>query len=520
MKTEFGQKRTWQWLILGMLVCVIMVSGLSYKTAAAEDTQANARKVYEYLTGTMGLNSAAACGIMANMDRESGFNADIANPSSGAYGLCQWLSVRFYNLVSFCEERGLNYRTVEGQVRFLHHEVTTISSFQNILPYLKNVSNTAQGAYDAGYYWCRYFEIPSDIYFYPNDRGNHAKTDIWPVYGRVENADKGALTDAACAVSLQFTSYPYTGGLITPSVTVSYSHTTLAKNRDYTVSYASNRNVGTASVTVRGKGDYTGTVKKTFVIRKRPLTDTICRVSLQANVVAYNGKARTPGVTVKFGTVMLKQGTDFTVKYANHVNAGKASVTVTGKGNFQGTVRKTFTIAKGRQNISVGKTTLTYSRAAQDPAITGAEGKITLISSDPSIIAVSGKKLLTKKCGKVQITIRAAASANCLAASKTVVMVVRPEAPVLVSAEKAGTGKARLVITSPSSPDGYQIQFAVGPVFQTAGNLRIIGAAERRTYTFSGLKSGVSWIFRVRSYKEIDGQRCFSSWSSIKTAAL
>lgn len=58
----------------------------SYNTN--EDVAANERDVYNYLTGTMGMNSAAASGVMANMYRESRFYVDITNDYGTAYGLC------------------------------------------------------------------------------------------------------------------------------------------------------------------------------------------------------------------------------------------------------------------------------------------------------------------------------------------------------------------------------------------------------------------------------------------------
>ncbi len=68
-------------------------------------------------------------------------------------------------------------------------------------------------------------------------------------------------------VKLSKTSYKYDGKAKKPSVTVRYCGKKLKKNRDYTVSYANNRKRGTAKVIVRGKGDYSGTITKTFRIR-------------------------------------------------------------------------------------------------------------------------------------------------------------------------------------------------------------------------------------------------------------
>ena len=91
----------------------------SYNTN--EDVAANERDVYNYLTGTMGMNSAAASGVMANMYRESRFYVDITNDYGTAYGLCQWYGDRWTNLQNYCNSNGLDWHTLYGQMRFLEY---------------------------------------------------------------------------------------------------------------------------------------------------------------------------------------------------------------------------------------------------------------------------------------------------------------------------------------------------------------------------------------------------------------
>ena len=82
---------------------------------------------------------------------------------------------------------------------------------------------------------------------------------------------------------------------------------------------------------------------------KKELTSSM--VSLSFESAAYTGKEILPAVTVKDGDKTLTAGTDYTISYENNKNIGLASVTVTGKGNYTGTVNKTFTItapAKGK----------------------------------------------------------------------------------------------------------------------------------------------------------------------------
>lgn len=58
----------------------------------------------------------------------------------------------------------------------------------------------------------------------------------------------------------------YTGKEIEPTVKVKYSGNTLKKGRDYSVSYKNNRKIGTATITIKGKGKYIGSKKVTFKI--------------------------------------------------------------------------------------------------------------------------------------------------------------------------------------------------------------------------------------------------------------
>lgn len=69
------------------------------------------------------------------------------------------------------------------------------------------------------------------------------------------------------SVKLSKTSYKYDGHTKKPSVTVKFGQHKLKKNRDYTITYRNNRRRGTASVIVKGKGLYSGTVTKKFWIR-------------------------------------------------------------------------------------------------------------------------------------------------------------------------------------------------------------------------------------------------------------
>ena len=143
----------------------------------------------------------------------------------------------------------------------------------------------------------------------------------------------------------------YTGTAYEPEVTVTFNGTELALDTDYTVAYTNNVNAGEATVTITGTGaHFKGSVEKHFTITAADLSG--CTFAPIADVT-YNTKAHTPEVTVAISGRTLEADKDYTVSYASNVNAGTATVTVTGRGNFTGSANTTFTIAKADLNLSV-----------------------------------------------------------------------------------------------------------------------------------------------------------------------
>ena len=73
--------------------------------------------------------------------------------------------------------------------------------------------------------------------------------------------------------------YTYKGKAVVPKVKITYKGKELVKDKDYTISCKSNTKIGTASVTITGKGNYTGTVKKTYQITLGTPTVTSAKTS-------------------------------------------------------------------------------------------------------------------------------------------------------------------------------------------------------------------------------------------------
>ena len=173
------------------------------------------------------------------------------------------------------------------------------------------------------------------------------------------------------SVTLSTSTYAYDGKAKKPGVTVKLNGKTLKNGTDYTVSYSNNTKVGTAKVTITGKGNYTGSVSKTYSIKNNFKKATVSGISTKA----FTGKNITQSITVKYNGKTLKNGTDYTVSYSSNKNIGTATVKVTGKGSYTGTITKTFKINPAKQEIQklTAKSKAFFVDWAQKGSATGYE---------------------------------------------------------------------------------------------------------------------------------------------------
>ena len=173
------------------------------------------------------------------------------------------------------------------------------------------------------------------------------------------------------SVTLSTSTYAYDGKAKKPGVTVKLNGKTLKNGTDYTVSYSNNTKVGTAKVTITGKGNYTGSVSKTYSIKNNFKKATVSGISTKA----FTGKNITQSITVKYNGKALKNGTDYTVSYSNNKKIGTATVKIAGKGSYTGTITKTFKINPAKQEIQklTAKSKAFFVDWAQKGSATGYE---------------------------------------------------------------------------------------------------------------------------------------------------
>ena len=158
--------------------------------------------------------------------------------------------------------------------------------------------------------------------------------------------------------------YTYTGDKIIPTVTVWDKTAPLTEKTDYTIAYKNNTNAGKATITVTGKGNYSGKETFTFDITPANMESDVYADTFYVKINAK--KAQKPVPELYYMGTKLKNNKDFTISYSNklgiYAKKGEYTVTLTGKNNFTG--KKTLTLTAVNQipkkpSVNITKATLT-----------------------------------------------------------------------------------------------------------------------------------------------------------------
>lgn len=159
----------------------------------------------------------------------------------------------------------------------------------------------------------------------------------------------------------------------------------------------------------------------------RSIDFSTCTVTLD-NICTYNGRRLEPAVTVKDGDKVLCKGADYSVSYANNIDAGVATVTVTGEDDYNGSITKMFIIQKANQTVSA-KISASEIRIGETMQITArAVNPVSYRSSSEKIATVSNSGIVTGKSGgTATITVIADESRNYKKASRTIRVTVLKE---------------------------------------------------------------------------------------------
>ena len=349
-------------------------------------------------------------------------------------------------------------------------------------------------------------------------------------------------------VRLSYTTSAYTGNNKIPTVTITTTTgKKLVKNIDFITQYTNNVNKGTATVLITGIGDYAGEVVKTFNITARDIKTINPKLSLEYDSIDYDGNEKTPAVTNLTGTISYVSGgktqtkqvtlvkdKDFTVSYKNNTKPGTATVTVTGIGNYAGTLTKTFKI--NAKETKVDKVTGFTSPETTTSSIKLAWNKVDCDGYEITRYSTASKKYVkiadinnadtttytdsgrTSGC-YYKYKIRAYKVVDGVKVyseeSNIVKATAKPQAPAL----KAGTIDSDSISMSWNAigrASGYEVYRKDA----NSEDYKLVKDLNATTYTDKGLAKGTEYSYKVKSYRVVDGVKVYSGDSNSISAKI
>lgn len=208
----------------------------------------------------------------------------------------------------------------------------------------------------------------------------------------------------------------YKGEKIQADVKLYFNGKRLTRKTDYLVkSYSNNLNVGTATGTVTGIGNFTGSRKVEFKISPKNIYSLSYS---EVTTKTYTGTARTPAVTIVDTSLSpdktLTRNTDYTLSYIDNVRVGMAGIIINGTGNYTGSKIMTFKIrpkATALVSLTKGKKKIKVKWKKQTAQLTGYEIQYSTNSKFSGAKKVTvkktiGTKTLTKLKGKKKYYVR------------------------------------------------------------------------------------------------------------------
>lgn len=275
----------------------------------------------------------------------------------------------------------------------------------------------------------------------------------------------------------------------------------MEEGTDYQVTYDGDRvNAGTVKVTVTGIGKYSGTTTGEMVINPVNVKNSQVSATLAADKYQYDGKEKKPGMVMSYQGMSLKEGKDYTLSYSNNVQPGTATVTVTGIGNYTGTLYRSFSIERKPSESTINPT---------KPS----PGTVTKPTAKPS----STTKVTPKPKPKTTPKPKAKPKTKPKAKSKAKA-VKAPANTARLSVRSKAKGKATVSWKAVKGITSYQVQYSNYKNMKKAKTVTL--KSRSKSTTLKKLKRKKKCYVRIRTVKKVGKKNYYSKWSKIKSVKV
>lgn len=299
----------------------------------------------------------------------------------------------------------------------------------------------------------------------------------------------------------------YTGGEVTQQITLTYGEETLQEGTDYVVGYKDNIDIGTAQMEIVGLDkNYTGSFTEEFAIGKTLITDSRIQVTGISSAYTYKGEEIRPEPVVKLDGADLVKDTDYTVGYTDNVNAGKATITITGAGQYEGERTVTFDIL--RKSIM-----LCEISNVDDQIYTGGDLTPEVVVKDESEPLQPGDDFTlmyqsNRNAGVGSVVI---GGMNNYTVTKVGTFKILPGGVSAVAVTSASVSSLELTWSGSGKVTGYEVYRSISG----SASFTRVARTKNMTYIDKELTSGTMYTYRVRSYLVDGNETYYSSYSDV-----
>lgn len=336
----------------------------------------------------------------------------------------------------------------------------------------------------------------------------------------VEFAIATEIVDSMKVEGVSKAGYTYTGTEIRPTIRVYLNDKMLESGTEYDVTYENNLNVGTASLTIKGKGIYAGTKEIEYKIIPKNLT--LLEID-DIEEQQYTGKAVTPDPVVRDGNKILTKDVDYKVSYVQNSNAGNAMALITGTGNYIGGQVIRFQIkfgvpaslkASGIKTTSM-KLSWTMSGKVSGYEVIDGNNHVVKKNITGKSCTITGLKAGKTYKYKVRAYVLQEGRRTYGSCTGFLTVTTKPATPK-IKAKASGSKTVTVSWNKISGASGYEVYRSTS---KSSGYQKVKSITKGSTVSYKNtkLKSGKKYYYKVRAYKTLSGKKVYSSYSSVAT---